>query len=36
LQEDRIAILDEIQQEIQKNTTIYHFYTIDVDGKPDA
>jgi len=26
----------ETQREIQKNTTVYNFDTIDVDGKPEA
>jgi hypothetical protein len=26
----------ELQREIQKNTTVYNFDTIDVDGKPEV
>jgi hypothetical protein len=30
------VILDGTQQEIQKNTTVYNFDTIDVGGKPEV
>jgi|HubBroStandDraft_6_1064221.scaffolds.fasta_scaffold00588_3 hypothetical protein len=35
-QEKQIVILDGTQQEIQKNTTVYNFDTIGVDGKPEV